>query len=298
MAILKEIKENLKAISNIETITRTYQEIANLRMNKIRQEVLNNREFIEELSRVYILAKKNYLAQVKKGRLTKVKEHSFLSPPRFARVKKESFIKRRGERVVVFLSGNERFYGTLILDIWREILNYLAENEADLAVVGRVGKYLADRSGFDHKMFYFDLDDDNPEKWRIKGIIEFIKNYEEIIIFHGRFQTILSQKVVQSNISGGVSPEKELAEVKSYLFEPSLQTVLEFFETELMSAFFNQTILEHQLSRYATRMVAMYQATENAKKRKRELEIEEKKLDRQLFNKQQIELFSGFQLWT
>ena len=277
MPILKKIKEDLKAVSNIETITRTYQEIANLRMNEIRQKVLNNREFIEELSQVYTLAKKAYLVLLKK---------------------EKPFIKPKGERVVVFLSGNERFYGTLFSDIWRELLNYLAKNKADLAVVGRMGKYLVERSGFGHKMFYFELNDDKPEKNRLRGIIDFIKNYEEIIIFHGRFQTILSQKVVQSNISGGVTLEEELEEVKSYLFEPSPEAVLEFFETELLSAFFNQTILEHRLSKYAARMVAMYQATENAKKRERKLKIEQKKIERQLLNRKQIELFSGSQLWT
>ena len=277
MPILKKIKEDLKAVSNIETITRTYQEIANLRMNEIRQKVLNNREFIEELSQVYTLAKKAYLVLLKK---------------------EKPFIKPKRERVVVFLSGNERFYGTLFSDIWRELLNYLAKNKADLAVVGRMGKYLAERSGFGHKMFYFELNDDKPEKNRLRGIIDFIKNYEEIIIFHGRFQTILSQKVVQSNISGGITLEEELEEVKSYLFEPSPEAVLEFFETELLSAFFNQTILEHRLSKYATRMVAMYQATENAKKRERKLKIEQKKIERQLLNRKQIELFSGSQLWT
>jgi len=277
MPILKKIKEDLKAVSNIETITRTYQEIANLRMNEIRQKVLNNREFIEELSQVYTLAKKAYLVLLKK---------------------EKPFIKRKGERVVVFLSGNERFYGTLFSDIWRELLNYLAKNKADLAVVGRMGKYLAERSGFGHKMFYFELNDDKPEKNRLREIIDFIKNYEEIIIFHGRFQTILSQKVVQSNISGGVTLKEELEEVKSYLFEPSPEAVLEFFETELLSAFFNQTILEHRLSKYTTRMVAMYQATENAKKRERKLKIEQKKIERQLLNRKQIELFSGSQLWT
>jgi len=277
MPILKKIKEDLKAVSNIETITRTYQEIANLRMNEIRQKVLNNREFIEELSQVYTLAKKAYLVLLKK---------------------EKPFIKPKRERVVVFLSGNERFYGTLFSDIWRELLNYLAKNKADLAVVGRMGKYLAERSGFGHKMFYFELNDDKPEKNRLREIIDFIKNYEEIIIFHGRFQTILSQKVVQSNISGGVTLEEELEEVKSYLFEPSPEAVLEFFETELLSAFFNQTILEHRLSKYTNRRVAMYQATKNAKKRERKLKIEQKKIERQLLNRKQIELYSGSQLWT
>lgn len=283
MPILKEIKENLKAIANIETVTKTYQEIANLRMNKIRQEVLDNREFTDELSRIYTLAKKACAAQPKNKKITKVRESS---------------IKRKKQRVVLFLSCNERFHGTLILDIWKEIFNFLAENKAVLAVVGRIGKYLAERGGFGHKMFYFELDDDEPEKEKIKGIIEFIKNYRETIIFHGRFQTILFQKVVQTDISGGTIQEKELGEIKNYLFEPSPEAVLDFFETELISAFFNQTILEHRLSRYATRMIAMYQATGSAKERRKELETEQKKLTRQLLNKKQIEMFSGFQLWT
>jgi len=283
MPILKEIKERLKAIANIEAVTKTYQEIANLRMNKIRQEVLDNRELTEELSRVYTLAKKAYVSQFKNKKATKTRE---------------SLIKRRKQRVVVFLSCNERFHGTLILDIWKELFNFLTENKADLAVVGRIGKYLAERGRFGHKMFYFDLNDDEPEKERVKGIIELIKNYREIIIFHGRFQTILLQKVAQSDISGGTIQEKELGEIRNYLFEPSPEAVLDFFETELISAFFNQTILEHQLSRYATRMIAMYQATGSAKERRRELEIEQKKITRQLLNKKQIEMFSGFQLWT
>lgn len=283
MPILKKIKENLKAVSSIETITKTYQEIANLRMNKIRRRVLDNREFIEGLSRVYVMAKKAHIAQLKRQGLRK---------------KEESFIKRRGQKVVVFLSGNERFYGTLILDIWKGVFNYLAENRADLAVVGQIGKYLVKRGGLELKTFYFELDDDDPEKEKIKEIIEFIKNYEEIIILHGRFQTILSQKVVQTNISGDIAIEEGLAEVKKYLFEPSPGAVLEFFETELMSAFFNQAILEQQLSRYATKMIAMYQATENAKERKKALEREQKKMEHQLLNRKQIELFAGSQLWA
>jgi len=283
MPILKEIKENLKAIANIEAVTKTYQEIANLRMNKIRQEVLGNRELTEELSRIYTLAKKAYTVQFKDKKLIKARE---------------SFIKSKKQRVAVFLSCNERFHGTLILDIWKDLSNFLTENKADLAVVGRIGKYLAERGRFGHRMFYFELDDDEPEKERIKGIIEFIKNYREAIIFHGRFQTILFQKVVQSNVSGGNIQERELGEIKNYLFEPSPEAVLDFFETELISAFFNQTVLEHRLSRYATRMIAMYQATGSAKERRRELEAKQKKLTRQLLNKEQIEMFSGLQLWT
>ncbi len=276
MAILKEIKENIKAISNIETITKIYEEITNLRMKKIRQEVLKNREFIEELSRVYTYVKKICQQQ-----------------------KKKSSVKSDRTKIVIFLSCNERFHGPLILNIWKEVLSFIIGTKADLAVIGRIGKYLAENSGFAHKMSYFDLDDNNPEKEKIKRIIEFIKNknYDEVIVFHGRFQTILSQKIVKTNISGETIPEKELTESKDYLLEPSAEAILEFFESELMLAFFNQAVWEHQLSKYASRMISMYQATQNAKKRKRKLEIEQKKLERQLSNKKQIELFAPLEIY-
>ena len=45
MATLKEIKENLEMIATIKNIASTYQEIANLRMQQIREKVLKNREF-------------------------------------------------------------------------------------------------------------------------------------------------------------------------------------------------------------------------------------------------------------
>ena len=288
MPTLKQIKEDLEATSTIKTITSIYQEIAYLRMNQIRRGVLSNREFIEELSRVYNQIKKSYINSLKKkGRLKKEE------------LKKISFIKRNKRRIAVFLSSNQFFYGTLILDIWHNLLNYLNDSKADLAVVGKTGRYLAERGGFEGKIFYFELDDDNPRKEQMKKIMDFIKNYEEIIVFHGRFSTAISQKPVQDNISGGITLEleKELGKVKNYLFEPSPEDILEFFETELISAFFNQAVLEHRLSRYAARMVAMYQATENAKEIKRKLKIKQKKLQRQLSNKKQIELFAGFQLW-
>ena len=288
MPTLKQIKENLEATSTIKTITSIYQEIAHLRMNQIRQRVLSNREFIEELSWVYSRIKKSYISSLKKRGKLKKKE-----------LKKISFIKRNRRSVAVFLSSNQFFYGTLILDIWHNLLNYLNDSKADLAVIGKTGRYLAERSGFGGRIFYFELDDDNPRREQMKKIMDFIKNYEEIIVFHGKFSTAISQKAVQDNISGGITLEleKELGKVKNYLFEPSPEDILELFENELISAFFNQAVLEHRLSRYAARMVAMYQATENAKKIKRKLKIKQKKLERQLLNKKQIELFAGFQLW-
>jgi F-type H+-transporting ATPase subunit gamma len=269
MPILKKIKESIRTISYIENIARIYQEVAKIRMNEIREMVLKNREFIEELLKVYRLVRG---FQFEKGRVQKK------------------------ERVLVFLSSNERFYGSLILDIWREVERYLKEKGGDLAVVGRMGKYLAERSDLKLNFFYFELDDEKPELEKVKEIVEFLKGYDEILVFHGKFRTVLDQRVEVTNI-GGREVGKEKVE-KPYLFEPSPEEVAKFFEEELLFSFFNQVLWDHQLSRYATRMVSMYRAQENAKNLKEKMRMEMEKLKREIYNKKQIEQFVSYKLWS
>ena len=277
MSTFKEIEENLEIISTIKNIASTYQDIADLRMKQIREKVLKNRELFRELFNTYQRIKSGYSSSLKN---------------KWARKEKTSFRQPKKERVIVFSSANQFFYGALILNIWKEVQRYLEKNKADLVVVGRTGKYLAEGSGFGNKMFYFELNDVKPEEKRIGEILEFIKNYKKIIVFHGRYEKVLSQRPVMNEISGRLPSENKFEKVYSYLFEPSPEVILEFFETEIIAALFNQTILEHQLSRYASRVIAMYKATENVKKMRQKLSIVKNKLKRQKLNKKQIEKFS------
>ncbi len=304
MASFSEIRDNLEMIATIKNVASTYQEIANLRMRQIRERVLKNREFFEELLNTYRRIKAAYLLSLKRG---------------WIRQEKTSFRQAEKKEVVIFLSANQFFYGSLILDVWKETQKYLQHNEADLGIVGRVGKYFSESSRpVKKEIFYFDINDVKPEKENLSRIIEFIKNYRKIIICHGRYDKVLSQRPIISEISGKflfeekfekdyLLKEKERRsfimekfgfseDVRPYLFEPSAEAVLDFFETEIIAVLFNQTVLEHQLARYASRVIAMHQATENAKTMEENLSISENKLKRQKINKRQIELFSAIQL--
>jgi F0F1-type ATP synthase gamma subunit len=159
-----------------------------------------------------------------------------------------------------------------------------------------MGKYLAEKSGLKLNFFYFDLDDERPELERIKEIVDFIKDYEEILVFHGKFKTVLDQRVEITNIGGKEVGEERVE--RSYLFEPSPKEVARFFEEELLFSFFNQVLWDHQLSRYATRMVSMYRAQENAKNLKEKMRMEIEKLKREIYNKKQIGQFAGYKLWS
>ncbi len=269
----KEIKEELKAISAIKTITVTYQEVSQNKMNEIREEALKNREFIERLSRVYASAKIAYLNDDEA----------------------EPLKKKKGE-VVVFISANARFYGSLLWDVWKTSSDYLKGKDADLVVIGDVGKYLVQNSDVGEDFSHFELHDEEPEKDQVKKIIEFIENYERITVFHGKFKNILKQESSKTNISGEAI-DKDIDVDADYLFEPSPKEVLDFFEKELITAFFNQAFLEHRLSRHATRMVAMHRASENAKEEIEKLEQKKTRVKRQLLDKKQFEITAPYQLW-
>lgn len=278
MLTLSKIRKKIRITSLLETVASAYQEISQREMNKIREMTLKNREFIEKLIEIY----------------SELKRASLLEEEEERKEKREK--KEKKERVVVFLSANARFYGGLVLEILKKVLDFLKENRADLVVIGKVGKNLIEKLEPNLKFFYFDLDDENPEKEEIEKIVEFLRNYQDLYFFHGKFKTILTQQISQTLISGTM-PEKEVKKQSAFLFEPSKEEVLNFFEGELMKAFFTQIFLEHRLSRHATRMVAMYRAKEKAKKRREELKKLERRLKWHLFEKKQMDITLSSKLW-
>jgi len=248
-------------------------------MNKIREMTLKNREFIEKLIGIY--------SEIKRASLLEEEEEKGKKPKK---------VRLKKEKVAIFLSANARFYGGLVLDIWKKVSQFLEENKADLVVIGRVGKTLVEKSNPNLKFFFFQLDDENPKKEEIEKIAEFLRDYQELHFFHGKFKTILTQEITQTLISGKM-PEKTTKKPSAFLFEPSKEEVLNFFERELMKAFFTQIFLEHRLSRHATRMVAMYRVRERAKERRKELKKIERRLKWHFFDKKQMEITLSSQLW-
>jgi F-type H+-transporting ATPase subunit gamma len=287
MSSQKELKENLEAGTAIGSITSVYQEIASLRMNQLREKVAKVREFLDGVATIYYHVKAAYVAGVQRQLMAGKKT-----------LASASFIRRNGKQVLVFLSANEHLYGTLILDIWRAVLHDLREGKAEAVVVGSFGRYLLGNENIRSKVAFFDLNDDKPESGQIKKITDFISQYERIIVYHGRMISVLNQEPSISEVSGGVTLRQQVTQARSYLFEPTPAKILEFFETEIIAALFNQTVLEHQLARFAARMVAMDQATENSRQVCSKIEKELRALRRRLLNRKQMEVFAGFTLWS
>ena len=276
MSTFKEVEDNLEAVSAIKTIATTYQEISQKEMSNIRDKALKNRKFISKLGEVYVTTKRAHME----------KEDANME-----------ILQKEKDEVTVFLSANARFYGALLWDVWAETKKHLEKTDSDLVVIAENGRFFAQNSDGVDDFTYFDLKDEEPDEEQVKKIIEFIKKYKKITVFHGEFENILKQSSKKTVIPGKLPDDIEGESTEGFLFEPSTEEILRVFETELLTAFFNQTFLEHRLARHATRVVAMHQAGENAKERQENLKMRLTRMKRKELDKKQFEITGPLQLW-
>jgi len=283
----KEFRENFEVVSAIKDITGIYQEIALMRMNQLKSGVEKTRDFLNGVAEVYNHAKAAYIANLQKTPLGGTKP-----------AQEPKFIKRNGKTVFVCLTANEHLYGNLILNVWNQFLTDLkTDNKNEAVIVGVFGRYLMKNEKGDFKPTYFDLNDDRPTKEQINKIIDYISKYEQIIVSHGQLVSVLEQVATSASISGGVPLEQKMDSAKRYLFEPSPEKIMEFFETEIISALFIQKIYEHELAKFASRTVAMDQATQNANEMLKKLNRDFNTLRKATLNRKQQQVFAGFSLW-
>jgi F0F1-type ATP synthase gamma subunit len=132
----------------------------------------------------------------------------------------------------------------------------------------------------------------------LKALATALINYEKVTAFYGQFESVVTQNPVAVNISGDnpLKSDKQ-REVKKFIFEPLLTEVMKFFESQIVSSLVKQSVNESQLSRHASRILAMEMALTNIESKQKILKGDQKRLKRIVDNKKQLESFSGSQMW-
>ena len=288
MNSIKELGANIGAVDTIESITSVYEGIASLRMNQVKDTVEATKKFIEGVATVYQHAKIAYLSKLQKTLKKADKD----------KLEALSKLKRNGRSVYIYLSANEHLYGSLIMDVYKEFIADVSKDpKADVVVIGEFGKALVDIATLPNQVTYFEINDDKPKPEEITKVFEVLIKYERVILHYGKMRTLLTQVPDRIEITGGVDSSIS-QEAKDYLFEPSPEAVMDFFEGEIIGALFNQKVFEHQLSRFASRMVAMDQASQNADILIQRLRKELNRAKKRVQNTKQLDVFAGISLWS
>ncbi len=77
-------------------------------------------------------------------------------------------------------------------------------------------------------------------------------------------------------------------EQKEFLFEPSIEKILGFFETEIFASLFDQTIRESQLAKLASRILAMDTASDNINREIKRTDLTKMRNAHMIANRKQL----------
>jgi len=130
-------------------------------------------------------------------------------------------------------------------------------------------------------------------------IMRYLLQFERIMVFYGKFSSVLTQNPSMASISGDNLPEVDLATKPQnlYLFEPKLGEILAVFESEILSSIFEQTLHESLLAKFASRLQYLDRSLESIHKRLKRLSYELKQLRHKNDNRKQLARLSGMGLW-
>lgn len=284
----KDIKKEIEALVSFQSLVRAYEEVASLRMKKTRDSVIRNRLFLNEIEDLFEKVRASYAREVNK--LKKKRKQSGTD--------KITFLPHNGKTVAVLISANSGLFGPIIRSTFELFLNEVKNTSPEVTIAGKRGVALFQAEEPNHPFTYFDLPDEKLRSHDLNDLIRHIVQYEEIHVYYGKFVNVVSQKPDLITISAEISLHQGKPEVGvSYLFEPSLEKILMFFETQIFGARFEQTVRETQLAKFASRVMAMDKADENVAQRIKNLTTKRLRAKHNSANRKQINSLASMSMW-
>lgn|SRR3989338_2080186 len=302
MQYKKLIKSEIEFTSTFRQVSQAYEELAVMKMKKVRGGVLKMRDYIEKLSQVFYDVKhayELYIKQLKKSQKPGSQQKKIKLPVPFS-------FPKPSKSAAIFLSANAKLYGNIIEEVFELFTKEALKPETDLIIVGRIGRRLYEEKKIGHPYFYFDLPDTNVTLELLKPILFHLQKYDRIQVYFGKFEKVGDQEATFSNVSGeqpfldssSASQQKAAAtsQVK-FLFEPSIKDILHFFKTMVSASLFRQAVYESELARLGSRIMVLEEAQTNVLVKLQKLRSQERKIRVRQDNIKQLERISGIGFW-
>lgn len=272
MANTQDIRRRIKSIRNTAQITKAMQMVAASKMRKAQNVALAGRPYSTLMNRVLVSLQQR----------TDSKLHPLLQ---VREVKKE---------LVVVISTDKGLAGALNTNLLREAANF-DPGKTSYIVVGRKARQFLARTRRD-MMADFELKD-APAFSETKAIAKFcVEKFlsgevDKVSVLFTHFINTINQKPVvrtllpissfelpQATSEGEAASQDGTDPMIGYLFEPTPEGVLDVMLPYYLHYQVFQMILDARASEHSARMVAMKNATDNAKQFIKDLTLEYNKM--------------------
>lgn len=287
--MITPITAELNVIEGFMAIVGAYEEIAASRMQNIRHDVLHTREFLGEINTIFHQVKISYKKEL---------EH-FMKHHRIRYENGLSVIQKNGKTMSILIATNTGLYGDIVRKTFQLFQHDVQQNKSDVLIMGKIGRKFFSESNKNAPFAYVELADNKINSPDMQKIVHLLLPYQTVVVYHGLFKNILNQEASMTDISGNMNktPDSNEGVHTKWLFEPDLEKILLFFESEIFSSLFSQTIYESRLAHFASRMRSLDVAGENLKKKKAKMLLAKQVMDHSTANKKQQQMLTGMSLW-
>ncbi len=270
----RDIRRRIKSVKNTSQITKAMQMVAAAKMRKAQQRALNGRPYAEELAKMLAaLAQAGGSAEL----------HPLLQD--------REEVKRE---LVLVIATDKGLCGALNTNLFREVGKF-DPAKTTFVVVGRKAAQFLSRmkrdlaAEFELKEAFSFLESKQASKFCIDKFIS--GEVDKVSVAYTDFvstlrqlptiRTILPVKDFELSDLEGEQGSKKVEAVENtteYVFEPSASGVLEGLVPHYVHFAVYQMVLESRASEHSARMVAMKNATDNAKQLIKDLTLEYNKV--------------------
>ncbi|MBC8401697.1 MAG: ATP synthase F1 subunit gamma [Candidatus Marinimicrobia bacterium] len=284
MASLKDIRQRLKAIKNIQKVTNAMKMVAAARLRRSQMNMEQARPYAR--------------------RINEVLEHLL---PAIDRSLNPLLAVREPEKVgFVIITADRGLCGGFNGNIIRTAIGLLQEydrDEVSLICVGKKGRNYFVKEGYNVIGQYTDFWNELAFQ-HAAGIMEQVRrlylenNLDKVTLIYNEFKNVVRQEIVTrqllplilSEVENGSGPAPEFGE---YLFEPSEENIVNSLVPRHLNVQVWQALLESNAAEQAARMNAMGAATENAGEMISTLTLEYNKARQAAITKELLEIVSG-----
>lgn len=260
MANIRLIKSRIKTSKNIAQITKAMELVAAAKMKKAQVAALAGK----------LYAGKIYEMVMRLSRRTDYRSHPLLMTPAPA-----------GKRLILLISTNKGLCGGLNTNLFRYVLQQYPDFKShDIITLGKKGADFVTRLG---KTVKADFSDSIIWENTVPAIVdvltrEFVSGqYDGVDVVSNEFLSVVRQNPRSKAVLPlSLEPQAvDASEEKAYDFviEPSVEEVFNALLPHYIENQIRDAVLQARASEYSAQMIAMHNATDNAKNLQQELTL-------------------------
>jgi len=280
MATIREIRRRIKSVQNTAKVTKAMEMVAASKMRRAQERTIAARPYAEKMQ--HVLA--DLAAQHSSGE----EIHPLL-------------VQRPVNRIaLIHITPDRGLCGGLVASVNRSVASFILEQQVPVSVVvvGRKGRDFLVRSGQEVRAEFTNLGD-CPSVVDLQPIAHIvIDDYangliDEVHISYTQFINTVNQRPVLWRLLPIEPAAIEPGQNMEYIYEPSPSEVLEQLLPRFVEKELYHVILESIASEQSARMVAMRNATDNAKEVIEDLTLTYNKVRQEMITKELLDITGG-----